>query len=74
MTKYIRILDTSKNELLPASASLDLSRVKIIFVLSIVIMIMVMITIKITMAIMIVKFSSFASSNITIMNPSLIIR
>ena len=60
MTKYIRILHTSTNELLPASANLDLSGVKIVFVVSVVIMIMVMVTIKITMAIMIVKFSSFA--------------
>ena len=60
MTKYIRILDTCINELLSASACLDLSEVKIVFVLSIVIMIMVMTTIKITMTIMIVKFFSFA--------------
>ena len=53
-------LVSSTNELLPASANLDLSGVKIVFVVSVVIMIMVMITIKTTMAIMIVKFSSFA--------------
>ena len=59
-TKYMRILDSSITELLPASASLDLIGVKIVFVLSIVMMIMMVTTIKITMAIMKVKFSSFS--------------
>ena len=55
MTKYIQILDASINELLPASAGLDLSEVKIVFVLRIVMMIMMIIKIKITMEINKVK-------------------